>query len=214
MWKAWLVLRLASFDMDSKMRGPSGQEALALSLWSLFLCKSPFPWFVKAVVLLPLSSLLTSLCSCWFFLPGFHSSFGRQAFDGMSESWDKGHKRPTGKADVSAEQKRRTCAANHCDTPMLSHLWWEFKVFHFGSFGQWSMDCSGSKIFSSTAGHFATPGVRISFLNISEIKYRLCSVLMVNLTVSNCLLTLYYHAFSKRISHTLGGTWFAFKVVR
>lgn len=122
----------------------------------------------------------TFLSSLWVLSPRLPQLF-RQTFEELSEARDDEYKKLTGKAESSDKKKKKMRSAgvaSHCDTTLLSHLWMSVQSVSFGE--PWTVDrgLQWFQAFPSTAGHLATPGVHVSFLNIMEIKYRLFSVLI------------------------------------
>lgn len=120
----------------------------------------------------------TFLSSPWFFLPGFHSSLGRHLKNCQKQGTTSIKSWPgKQKAVIKKKTMRSACSASHCDTSLLSHLWMSVQSVSFGE--PWTVErgLQWFQAFPSTAGHLATPGVHVSFLNIMEIKYRLFSVL-------------------------------------
>lgn len=113
----------------------------------------------------------TSLCSLWFFLPGFHSSLGRHLRNCQKQG-TKSTKSWPGKQKAVKKKMRSAGVTSHCDTSMLSHLWMSVQSVSFWE--PWTVErgLQWLQAFLSTAGHLATPGVHVSFPNIMEIKYR------------------------------------------
>lgn len=170
---------------------PKWGKHQCMNFWQgpLCLCKPTFSWFVKTILFPQFSSLQNRDFLKFTLVPAPRlPQLFRQTFDELSEARDNEYKKLTGKAESSDKKKKKMRSAgvaSHCDTSLLSHLWMSVQSVSFWE--PWTVErgMQWFQAFPSTAGHLATPGVHVSFLNIMEIKYRLFSVWLVNLAVSN-----------------------------